>query len=84
MKAATTAFGRNDNPTTLARLAEHANRFPAGRHAAGREALWIQLLMREGRAPAARAKLAAFRVAFPRSKMMIKSLEALVDVSAPR
>jgi hypothetical protein len=57
----------SDPAGTLALTDEHARRFPGGTLAPEREVLAIEALVRLGRTPDARARLAAFHDRFPQS-----------------
>jgi hypothetical protein len=67
----------SDPSSALALTDEAGRRFPDGALAPEREVLAIEALARLGRLPSARARLAAFRVAYPRSPHLAR-LESLV------
>jgi hypothetical protein len=67
----------SDPSSALALTDEAGRRFPDGALAPEREVLAIEALARLGRLPTARARLAAFRVAYPRSPHLAR-LESLV------
>lgn len=68
----------SDPAGALALTDEHARRFPGGTLAQEREVLAIEALAALGRAQDARARLAAFRAAFPQSRHLAR-LDALVS-----
>ena len=73
-----TAMVRGDTEGALAAVEEHATRFPRGKLAEEREALKVQALVAEDRAPEARAALGAFQRNYPKSLLGPALQEAVV------
>ncbi|HVV52239.1 MAG TPA: hypothetical protein VHO06_21395 [Polyangia bacterium] len=70
LQRAQAAYARRDLSEALTVVAEHARRFPRGHLAEEREALRVRLLVRMGRAAAAKRAEADFAARFPRSVLL--------------
>ena len=66
-RAKSVVIGKHPSLTTLAALAEQAQRFPNGQMAEERESLLIQALVSLGRVDEARARAARFERRYPMS-----------------
>lgn len=77
LRHAQSSYAARDYSGALAKLADHAKRFPNGRLAEEREALRVRSLASAGRMDAARSAVAAFAKRFPRS-VLLPRLEQVV------
>jgi hypothetical protein len=77
LEQARTALAQRDSRAALAALLSHARRFPQGRLAELREALWVEALVLAGRPDEARARADRFRARYPHSLFLGAVVQAL-------
>jgi hypothetical protein len=83
LRAANTALARGDPATALARLDEHASRFPPGTLSEERDAARVFALCASGRSAAARAAASTFVAANPRSPHAAQVRRSCATSTAP-
>jgi len=75
------ALDREDGAATLAAVAEHERRYPAGVLVQEREAMAVRALLLVGRTGEAQARATRFRTRFPNS-VLLPAIESVIDATS--